>query len=508
MSLAALREKIAGINDVLCATSLLIWDSRTMMPAGGASSRAEQIASLTRIARDLLVCPDLLHALNAAEREVATHEAGALERREVEQIRAAVDLHRRIDPRIIQRRSLLRGLANAAWVEARARSDFSLFLPHLEKTIEAARDHADAIGYLAHPYDALVGLYEPGETFASLTNLFDSLRAGLKPILAARMASPAARRDFLSRAFPPAGQLRMACHFAGIMGYDFGRGRLDLSVHPFEISFTRDDVRITTRTQENYLPPALFGAMHETGHALYEQNVAPDYSRSVFATDLTGLYAVGGTSFGAHESQSRLWENHVGRSRAFWELHFPSLQQAFPAQLADVDARAFYAAVTQPHPGLIRTDADELTYDFHVMLRVDCEAALMDGSLKARDLPAWWAQAMQDNLGIVPPNDAQGCLQDIHWSSGMIGSFCSYTIGNVMAAQLFASARAQLPGLAAALNAGDYTPLQGWLRENIWQHGRRYGRDELLVKATGRRLDAGPYIKYLAEKYRPVPSGA
>lgn len=501
MSLHQLRQEIASINDVLCAISVLVWDSRTMMPAGGAASRAGQIATLTRIARDMLTGRDVRHALDGAEREAAAMPADSTEHREVAQVRHAVDLHLRVDPKIIERRALLRGHANAAWVEARAKSDFSIFLPHLEQTIEAARDYAGAIGYQAHPYDAMVALYEPGETRASLATLFDSLRAGIKPILAARLAQPKARRDFLFGHFPPAEQMKTARRFASLLGYDFGRGRLDVSVHPFEISFTRQDVRITTRTRPDYLPPALFGAMHETGHALYEQNVAPALSRGVFTSDLVGLYAVGGASFGAHESQSRLWENHVGRSQAFWNLHFPRLQAAFPAQLADVDAHAFYAAVTQPEPGCIRTDADELTYDLHVMLRVECEAAMMDGSLKARDIPPFWAQQMQDNLGLTPPDDAQGCLQDIHWSSGMIGSFCSYTIGNVMAAQVFEAGSLQISGLTRALAKGDYAPLQAWLKQNIWRHGRKFARDELLAHSTGRTLDPAPYLAYLAGKY-------
>lgn len=498
MSLTALRARIASLNDVLCATSLLIWDSRTMMPSGGATTRASQIATLTRVARDILTAPETLRALEAAEAEVAALPDGARDRREVAQVRHAADLHLRVSPALTERRAMLRGLANVAWMEARAKNEFSIFLPHLELTVAAAREYAQAIGYAAHPYDALISLYEPGETCASLATLFGKLRTGIAPILAARLARPAARRDFLFRDFPEADQLRMARHFADLLDYDGNRGRLDVSVHPFEISLTRHDVRITTRARRDYLPPALFGAMHETGHALYEQNVRPEFTRTVFASDLVGLYGVGGTSFGAHESQSRLWENHVGRSRDFWNLHFPALQTAFPAALAGVDAAMFHAAVTQPEPGLIRTDADELTYDFHVMLRVECEAGLIDGSLKARDVPAFWSQSMQKHLGLTPKDDALGCLQDIHWSSGMIGSFCSYTIGNVMAAQLMQAAHAQNPRLGETLRCGDYAPLRAWLRENIWQHGRSFTRDELLLKATGQALDTSAYLAYLA----------
>jgi carboxypeptidase Taq len=271
-------------------------------------------------------------------------------------------------------------------------------------------------------------------------------------------------------------------------------------VHPFEVSFTRDDVRITTRSNRNYLPASLFGTAHEIGHGLYEQGVSSAH-RTGFATDLIGLYAVGGTSFGAHESQSRLWENHVVRSRDFWRLHFPQLQASFPAQLGDVTGEDFYRAVTHIEPGLIRVEADELTYDLHVMMRVDIECALMDGSIEIADLPDVWNAAIQRDLGVTVPHDGQGVLQDIHWSSGYIGSFPSYTIGNVMTAQLMDTLRQEDAELDDAISQGRYTQLAYQLRSRIWQHGRYYSRDELLVRASGRTLDAAPYLAYLRQKY-------
>jgi carboxypeptidase Taq len=332
------------------------------------------------------------------------------------------------------------------------------------------------------------------------------LRPGLKTILEEALGRPRPRTDFLRRDFPESGQREIALSFARSFGYDLGRGRLDTTVHPFEISFTREDVRITTRYRRNYLPPALFGAMHEAGHGLYEQNVDPAYTRTALATDLVGLYAVGGTSFGAHESQSRLWENHVGRSRGFWRLNFPALRETFPEALSDVDAEAFHAAVNAPAPSLIRTEADELTYDFHIMLRVDLEAALIAGALAVSDIPAAWNARIKEELGLDVPNDREGCLQDIHWSSGMIGSFCTYTIGNVMAAQLFEAARSSDESLQDALDAGDYAPLRSWLSHHVCRHGRRFTRQELLEKATGRPLTPEPYLAYLSRKHgTPLP---
>ena len=246
---------------------------------------------------------------------------------------------------------------------------------------------------------------------------------------------------------------------------------------------------------------SLFGTLHETGHALYEQGVDHAYTRTPLATDLAGMYAVGGVSFGAHESQSRLWENHVGRSRAFWELHYPALQQQFPEQLADVDVVAFHRAVNRVEPGLIRVEADELTYDFHIMLRTEIERDLIAGTLAVRDLPERWNADMKKDLGLDVPTNSLGVLQDTHWSTGQIGTFCNYTIGNVMAAQLMEAARAQQPGLDESLSAGDYALLRGWLRDAIHQHGRRFSRNELLAQATGRALDPEPYIRYLTDKY-------
>jgi carboxypeptidase Taq len=271
-------------------------------------------------------------------------------------------------------------------------------------------------------------------------------------------------------------------------------------VHPFEISFTREDVRITTRFRPERVSPSIFGTLHETGHALYEQNIDPDFTRSVFATDLLGLYAVGGTSFSVHESQSRLFENHVGRSAAFWRHRYADLIAAFPV-FADVPIAEFLSAITTVESGFIRVEADEVTYDFHVMLRVEVEAALMDGSLKARDVPEYWRRSVRDGLGLDVKNDREGCLQDMHWASGYVGSFCTYTIGNIMAAQLFETARTKVPDIAPALERGDVGPLSAWLRDQVWRHGRRYERDELLTRATGRKLDPAPYLRHLTARY-------
>ena len=499
--LMALNERIAAVNDVLNAASVLIWDSRTMMPAGGAETRGCQIATLTRVARDLLLAPETETALDEAERGIEGLPEDSPERRIVLQTRHAIEHHRRVPASLIQARAALRTVAQAAWIEARSKSDFSIFAPHLARTLALSRDYADCIGWSGHPYDAMVSIYEPGETAASLKSLFASLRAGLLPVLDAARSQPAPRSDFLFRDFPEKGQRAFGLSLSEKLGYDLQRGRLDTTVHPFEVSFTRNDVRITTRYNRNYLPASIFGTAHETGHGLYEQGVDPAHTRTTLATDLVGLYAVGGTSFGAHESQSRLWENHIVRSRTFWRLHFSDLQGYFPDQLGDVDVEEFYRAVTRVVPGFIRVEADELTYDLHIMLRVEIESALMDGSLPVADLPGAWNALIKRDLDLDVPDDARGVLQDVHWSTGYIGSFPTYTIGNVMAAQVMETLRTQNQALDAAIEAGKYEVLAEELRTRIWRHGRRFDRDELLERVTGRRLDPKPYLAYLAGKY-------
>lgn len=505
MSYAQLMEAMGQVNDLLNTQSILNWDARTMMPEGGHETRGKQLATLSVLTRDLLVSTETRRRLDAAEAEVARFPDGSVEKVTVAQVREAIDYHLAIPADLTRRRAELGSVGHAVWAKARAESDFKQFAPILEQTVALNREMAEAIGYSEHPYDALMYRFEPGETVATLKPLFDRLREGLQPLVKAIGEKEQPRFDFLERHYPVDKQHAFALAMAEKVGYDLHRGRLDTTLHPFEVSFTRNDVRITTRFNPNYMAASLFGALHEAGHGLYEQGVDPAYTRTPFATDLVGLYAVGGVSFGAHESQSRLWENHVGRSREFWQVNFAEAQKFYPEQLADVTAEEFFRAVNRCKPGFIRVEADELTYDFHVMLRTDIEAALIDGSLAVQDLPEAWNAKIKEYLGLDVPNDAQGVLQDVHWSSGQIGTFCNYTIGNVMAGQLFETAK-QDATIASGLATGDYEPLRVYMVENVHQHGRRYMRDELLVKATGRKLDPEPYIAHLTSKYSELYS--
>ena len=495
-------ERMGQINDLCCVINLLAWDARTQMPEAGIETRGSQVSTVARLAQEMFTDDKTLALIEAAENELAGQPQDVYRSRSVQQARQAIEIARRIPIELVAEINSLKTIAEAAWAEARANDDFPAFAPYLERMVVLQRQMADVIGYQEHPYDAMLARYEPGMTAARLRTLFAELKEGLAPIRDRALAAPQPRYDFLTgREYSEERQRDFALEVVQKFGYDLKRGRLDKTVHPFEISFTRQDVRITTRYQRDFLPAAVFGTFHEAGHALYEQGAAPELNRSVLTTDLLDLYAVAGVSYGTHESQSRLWENLVGRSRIFWQNHYQRLQEYFPDQLNDIDMESFYRAINRVKPSLIRVEADEVTYNYHIMLRVEIEIGLMDGSLLVKDLPEIWRAKMQEYLGVTPPNNRLGPLQDIHWSTGYIGSFPTYTIGNVMSAQFYEAAGRQVPAFEDALARADYRPLLDWLTENIYRHARTYSPDELLRRATGSPLTVQPYIKYLERKY-------
>lgn len=498
MTYTSFEAEIARINDVLCAVNLLTWDARTMMPPGGVDARGKQIATLVGLARDLATGDGLQRAIEDARAELAGVAPGDRRRLAVEQAAEAIGTLSRIPAKLVSDAAELKTVAQAAWSKARAANDFAAFAPMLERTMEMQREIAAAIGYAEHPYDALVGTYEPGMTWSRLQAICGELGDGLLPLLA-RAKEASVRSEILDRAYPVEKQRAFSSLISSRFGYDFNRGRLDDTVHPFEISFTRSDVRITGRFRETWLPGGLFAVWHEAGHGMYEQGISEEFSRSVFTTDFVNLYAVGGTSFGTHESQSRLWENRVGRSRRFWELNFADLQKTFPDQLSDVTPEDFWRAVNAARPGFIRVEADELTYDMHIMLRSEIEAGLMAGDIRVSELPAIWREKIKTTLGLDVPTDTLGVLQDVHWSSGMVGSFPTYTIGNIMSSQFFAAACKER-AIADGLESGDYLPLKTWLNGNVHQFGRSKSASQLLKDATGSDLSTTAYIADLARK--------
>jgi len=500
-----LKTLLAETADLSHAAAVLEWDQETHMPAGGAGARGHQLATLRRLAHERFTAPEVGDLLDRL--------AGAFDDRpEEDPDRALV----RVTQRDRARATLLpsewvsafaeaTSAAREAWKAARAADDFAAFAPHLRRIVELNIEKADRLrplvaeergtGYAPAKadarYDALLDEFEPGASTASVTAAFDELRAGLVPLVEEVAARPAPDDSFLHRDFPEDAQWTLGLEVARAFGYDMNRGRQDRSAHPFSTSFAISDVRITTRLDPHFFSPAFFGTLHETGHALYEQGIAESLDRTPLAD---------GASLGMHESQSRLWENLVGRSLSFWEHWMPRAQEALPA-LSGVDAGAMYRAVNVVRPSLIRVEADELTYHLHVLLRFEIERRLLSGALDVADVPDAWNESMRSYLGIVPPSNADGCLQDIHWSLGAIGYFPTYTLGTLMSVQLFDAARRDTPALDDALAAGDYAPLLAWLRERIHRHGRSLTTPDLLRRATGQDLDAGPWLEYARGKY-------
>ena len=490
-----LKSQLALIIDLMQAQGLLSWDQNVYLPPGAAAARGQQLATLSRTIHERATDPQLGKWLKALE-DVGADQGDTADAALVRVTRRNFDQATKLPGAFVEDFAKARSASQTAWVGARAASDFSQFAPHLEKMVELNLRQAELLGYAAHPYDALHDLYERGSSTERLRAVFTELRDAAVPLLrdlADRENNGENHSDApLRQAFLEAEQEAFAVGIIRAFGYDFDHGRLDRTVHPFATSFSKYDVRITTRYDVNFLSPALFGTLHEAGHAMYEQGISSVYDRSPLGRAV---------SLGIHESQSRLWENLVGRSEGFWRWAYPKLQETFTGQLGGVSREDFYGAINRVSPSLIRVEADEVTYNLHIMVRFELELALIEGTLKVSELPEAWNAKYEAYLGVTPPDDAHGCLQDIHWSLGMFGYFPTYTLGNLISVQLFEAAKAARPGLQSEIEKGEFSKLLSWLRENIHQHGSRYEPAELLERATGKSLEAGPYIRYLKEKF-------
>ncbi len=494
--LAVLKARLAEVADLEAASAVLGWDQATYMPRGGVTCRGHQLATLDRIAHEKFTDPEIGRLLDGL--------APALEARGIEDLdHALVRVTRRdyeraikVPEALVSRLSMHANAAYAAWTDARPANDFDAMRPHLENGVALARELSAVLGRSQHVMDPLIDRAEPGMTVQSISELFASLRAPLVALADAAKSCTPTDSACLHQHYPEAKQLAIGLRMAEHFGYDLTRGRQDLSPHPFCTTFANGDVRITTRVKPNDLSEALFSTLHEAGHAMYEQGVAP-------ALDRTRLQ--GGTSPGVHESQSRLWENIVGRSEGFLGHAYPLLQKQFPEQLKRIPFKTFYRAVNRVAPSLIRTDADELTYNLHIMIRFDLECRLLDGRLQPRDLPEAWAELYARDLGVTVPSHADGCLQDVHWFSGPVGAaFQSYTIGNILSAQFYAAAVAKHPAIPTEIASGKFATLHGWLRDNIYRHGRMFDPADLVERATGGPMSTAPYLSYLTAKYEAL----
>jgi len=489
---ARLRDRLAQLADVQAAQAVLSWDQETYMPAGGGEARAHQLATLGRIGHEMLTDDEIGTLLESAAAEVEGLDPDSDESRIVQVTRRDRDKAVRVPASLVADLARATALAQQAWAQARTQNDFASFRPHLERVLELTLQKAEALGYEESPYDALLDEYEPDMKASEVSAVFTHLHAELVPLVEAIAERPAPDDACLRRDFSAATQWAFGEAVIADFGFDFERGRQDRSAHPFSTNFATTDVRITTRVDENFLPSALFGTLHEAGHAMYEQGVDG-------ALDRTGLAA--GTSLGIHESQSRLWENLVGRSESFWEHYYPKLQAEFPDQLGEIDRTAFYRAVNRVEPSLIRVEADEITYNLHVMIRFELELDLVAGALAVSDLPAAWNAKYEEALGLTPPTDADGVLQDIHWSFGLIGYFPTYTLGNLVSVQLFNQAAQDLGDLDEQIGRGEFAPLRAWLQEHVHRHGRKFSAQELLQRITGGGLDAEPWLAYARSKF-------
>jgi carboxypeptidase Taq len=492
--LLRLKEILAELSDLNGAAALLGWDQQTYMPPGAAEGRGNQLGTLGRIVHDKGTSPEVGKLLDELKKYAETINPDSDDARLIKVTAKDYDKAVRVSADHIVKFAEVTAVAQGAWVEARQKSDFSIFQPHLEKVMDLRREYVSFFPEVDHPYDAILDDFEPGMKTKDVKAIFDGLRPKQVELIKAISQNAQVEDGFLHQAFDEKKQWDFGVEVISKFGYDWTFGRQDKAAHPFTQGTSRTDVRITTRVDPNFLNSMLFGTMHECGHALYGLG-------SAAALDRTGLDA--GASLGVHESQSRMWENLVGRSMPMWEFFYPRLQQVFP-QLSNVPLVKFYKGINKVQPSFIRVEADEATYNLHIMLRLEIEIALMEGKVDVKDLPSLWNSKMQEYLGVTPPNDAKGVLQDVHWSGGLVGYFSTYAIGNLISAQLWEKINQDIADLPDQIRTGKFEELLGWLRTNIHKHGRKFEPQELVQKVTGSKIDPAAYMRYLTKKYSEI----
>ena len=497
--LEELKRLDAEVKTLEEVQAVLDWDQQVYMPERGVHARSEQASWIAGAIHEKNTNPrvgDLLDKLGASDdNPLGAEQMSDNDRRLVRAIYRDFKLATRLPSDLVSRIARVTSIAQPVWAEARRKSEFKLFQPHLEEIVQLSLEVADRLGYREHPYDALIDQYEPEMTTSEIARIFRELRNGLVPLVRKIRAARQVNNSFLHRKYPVARQEAFCRTILEAMRFDIRRGRLDRSVHPFTTTLGPDDVRLTTRYDEDYLPTALFGTIHEAGHGLYELGFDREYHGSRLAASV---------SLGIHESMSRFWENVVGRSRAFWHYFYPVLKAEFPDQLSGVDLESFYKAVNRVEPTFIRVEADEVTYSLHIVLRFELERMLIGRELKVSDLPAAWGEQSRDLLGIAPNNDAKGVLQDIHWAGGMIGYFPTYALGNVYGLQFASRLRKDYPDMDNRVLNGELEPIKTWLDTHIHAFGRSRTPSELCEEVSGETMTAGPYIDYLNTKYADI----
>ncbi len=490
--LKTLLGEVADLNNV---SGLLGWDQQVYMPAGAAELRGQQLATIGTISHEKFTSPVIGGLLDDLKKWADGLDHDSDEYRLIKVSAHDYDKATLVPSDFIAEFAQVTAVAQQAWAEARAKSEFSLFRPHLEKIVNLNHRYISFFPAAEHAYDTLLDNFEPGIKTSAVKAIFEALRPQQVELIQAIAERPQVDDAFLRLDYDEQGQWNFGVEIATAFGFDWNRGRQDKSTHPFSQSMGVTDVRITTRFEKGLGASAFFSTAHETGHALYEQGVSENWSRTMLE---------GGASLAIHESQSRMWENIVGRSLPFWEHFYPRFQQLFPAQVGNVSLETFYKGINKVERSLIRVEADEATYNLHVMLRLELEIAMIEGKIAVKDLPEAWNARMKDYLGIVPPNDAQGVLQDIHWSGGMFGYFSTYALGNLISAQLLEKFKTATPDFDDQMRRGDFSSLLSWLRVKIHQHGRKYEPQELVQRVTGSPIDPAPYMRYLKTKYSEI----
>jgi carboxypeptidase Taq len=485
-------QKMQRIADIRFANAVLQWDQETYLPAKGGHFRGQQISTLSELAHQQFSEEALGNLLKEL---LSKGELGVEERRNAELTLIDFNRNKKYTSEFVRKLSDATNKAFHAWLQARKQNDFAFYRHALLVLVQLKREEAERLGYEEHPYNALLDEFERGATVQLMDTLFSGLLPSLKDLLNTIGTCPQADNSFLEQSFPKEEQWKWGMYLVKELGFDFEGGRQDISEHPFSISFNRNDVRITTRIDETHFGNMTWSCIHETGHALYEQGL-PEAQY--------GLPLGEACSYSIHESQSRLWENHVGRGLPFWKHFYPSLQMYFPLQFSQLPLDAFYKGINKVQPSLIRTEADEITYHFHVFIRYELEKKLIEGSLEAADIPAYWKEQYQKWLGVTVPDDKRGALQDVHWSHGSFGYFPTYSMGSFYAAQLYAKAREEMPSLENDISLGDTSLLLQWLRQKVHIKGRFYSSEELCREVTGKTLNVSFFLDYLLQKYRTI----
>lgn len=488
--LEALAQKQKRIQSLGSIAGLLGWDEQTLLPEDSADQRQDQNATMAAVIHEAEIDPKIGELLDQLEKEPADPATAPILR----DARTDYDRSTKLPASWVEQHARLCSEAYHAWAAARKANDFAAYAPYLQRHLDLAKEGAEHLGWGDRPYDLQIDFHDPGMDAATIDRLFSELKTELVPIVQQIIDSPTKARTDIFKGFPVAEQKSFLEDVTAALGFNYKRGRIDISLHPF-CSGNGADTRMTTRFDEDNPLDSLFSSIHETGHGMYEQGLPLDSLHNALGK---------AAGMGAHESQSRLWENQVSRSRSFWKHYEPKFREAFPKQLDGISSDELYLAINSVSKNPIRVDSDEVTYNLHIIIRFEIEKKLFSGELEVKDLPAYWNSQYKELLGITPKNDAEGVLQDVHWSGGAFGYFPSYCLGNMLAAQLWYTATDQLPGIEDDFARGDFSRLLNWLREKVHRHGARYHLMDLSQEATGQALSPKALIRYLKERYIPL----